>query len=82
VAPKRIRETPRYIEASGQYTAESDTSKGDVEIEFIDGSTEVFHGILRSDFSKWEKYHFEVYCAPSGVKLPPGPDVSGDFCTR
>ena len=78
---KRIRETPRYIETSGQQTAESDTRKGDVEVQFMDGTTEVFPGIPRSDFSKWEKYHFEVYCAPSGVKLPRGPDVTGDFCT-
>ena len=77
MAPKRIRETPCYFETSGQHTAESDTSKGDVEIEFMDGTTEVFSGISRSDFSKWEKYHFEAYCAPSSVKLPRGPDVAG-----
>ena len=82
MSPKRIRETPRYIETSGQHTAESDTRKGDVEIQFMDGTTEVFHGISRSDFSKWEKYNFEVYCAPSGVKLPRGTDVTGDFGTR
>jgi hypothetical protein len=68
--PKRIRETPRYIETSGQHTAESDTRKGNVEIQFMDRTTEVFPGIPRSDFFKWEKYGFEVYCAPSGVKLP------------
>ena len=67
---KQIRETPRYIETSGQQNAESDTRKGDVEVQFMDGTTEVFPGIPRSDFLKWEKYHFEVYCAPSGVKLP------------
>jgi hypothetical protein len=82
MASKRIRETPRYIENSGQHTVETDSCKGDVEIEFLDGTTEVFRGISRSDFSKWEKYHSEVYCAPSGVKLPRGPDVTGDFCTR
>jgi hypothetical protein len=81
MVPKRIRETPRYLETSGQHTAESDTSKGDVEVVFMDGTREVFHDIPRSDFSKWEKYHFEVYCAPSGVKLPLGPDVIRDFCT-
>ncbi len=68
--PKRIRETPRYIETSGQHTAESDTRKGDVEVQFMDRTTEVFPDIPRSDFFKWEKYHFEVYCAPPGVKLP------------
>jgi len=68
--PKRIRETPHYVETSGQDTAESDTRKGDVEIQFMDRTTEVFPGIPLSDFFKWEKYGFEVYCAPSGVKLP------------
>ena len=68
--PKRIRETPRYIETSSQQTAQSDTRKGNVEIQFMDRSTEVFPDIPRSDFFKWEKYGFEVYCAPSGVKLP------------
>ena len=68
--PKRIRETPHYVETSGQDTAESDTRKGDVEIQFMDRTTEVFPDIPRSDFLKWEKYGFEVYCAPSGVKLP------------
>ena len=80
--PKRIRGTPRYIETSGQHTAESNTRKGDVEIEFMDGTTEVFPGISHSDFSKWEKYHFEVYCAPSAVKLPPETDLTVDFSTR
>lgn len=64
------RNLSRDIETSGQHTAESDTRKGDVEVQFMDGTTEVFPGIPRSDFFKWEKYHFEVYCAPSGVKLP------------
>jgi len=68
--PKRIRGTPRYIETNGQHTAESDTREGDVEIQFMDRTTEVFPGIPRSDFFKWEKYGIEVYCAPSGVKLP------------
>jgi hypothetical protein len=53
--PKRIRGMPRYIETSGDHTAESDTRKGDVEIQFMDRTTEVFLRISRSDFSKWEK---------------------------
>jgi len=36
----------------------------------MDRTTEAFPGIPRSDFFKWEKYGFEVYCAPSGAKLP------------
>jgi hypothetical protein len=42
----------------------------------MDKTSKIFADIPLSDFLKWEKYGFEVYCASSGMKLPRRHDSS------